>query len=83
MISPVSRAKNTWDWLLVVLLVVVIIKVPYQVVLREAGYDAFYWLVTAILSADVLVRFNTGFHQLQTLVTDRKEIARRANTDTP
>ncbi len=77
MISPVSRAKNTWDWLLVVLLVAVIIKVPYQVVLHEVRFDAFYWLVTAVLSADVLVRFNTGFHQLQTLVTDRKEIARR------
>ncbi|MBI5369195.1 MAG: cyclic nucleotide-binding domain-containing protein [Planctomycetes bacterium] len=74
---PRSPFKIAWDLTVSTAIVVVALRAPYQIVLQEMRYDGLYWLVTALLCADVLLRFNTPFYRLRTLVTDRKLIAAR------
>jgi hypothetical protein len=75
-----SRARTTWDLLILVLVVVSCSLVPYQLAFRHhvdlAGSLAVY-LIDLFFLTDIFLNFRTSYRHQGSDITDREQIARR------
>ena len=80
MFHPENKLRTSWDFFVLAVTVLGAIVIPLSVIFdfsSSTAASALLWVIPIVFIADILVRFNTGFHRLGKIVTRPSNVALR------